>query len=197
MQFQEVVHKRKMVRAFRRQPIPRELVERILDNARRGPSSGFTQGFEFLVFDGPGMTSKFWEVLTNVPAKNEDVMSAPLVIVPLANSRAYVRRYLEPDKAGVGRKTEEDWPAPYWYIDTAFASMLILLTAVDSGLGAFYFSIGPTSAHIPRFRDVFSIPKEYHPIGAIAIGYEADGVPSPSVRRGRRPKSEVFHFGKW
>ena len=122
-------------------------------------------------------------------------MNAPLIIVPLAHSKAYVKRYLEPDKVDVGRKTEEDFPAPYWYIDTAFASMLVLLTAVDSRLGAFYFSIGPTSAHIPGFRRAFGIPKEYYPIGAIAIGYSADS--ASSTRRSRRPRSEVVHLGKW
>jgi hypothetical protein len=55
------------------------------------------------------------------------------------------------------------------FIDAAFASMLILLTAVDSSLGAFYFSIGPTSAHISRFGQAFRIAEEYFPIGAIAI----------------------------
>ena len=199
MEFQDIIRKRSMVRDFLPTPIPREAVERILANARRGPSSGYTQGFEFLIFDGPENTSRFWENVTNPTAKGAE--SAPLIIVPLAHSKAYVKRYLEPDKVNVGRKTEEDWPAPYWFIDTAFASMLILLTAVDSSLGAFYFSIGPTSAHIPRFRRAFRIPEEYFPIGAIAIGYPRDSAPSPSthlrLRTSRRPRSEVMHFGKW
>jgi hypothetical protein len=41
---------------------------------------------------------------------------------------------------------------PYWFIDTAFAELLIQLTAVDAGLGAFYFSPVPTSHVIPPFR---------------------------------------------
>jgi nitroreductase len=120
-----------------------------------------------------------------------------LIIVPLAHSKAYVRRYLEADKVQIGRKKEEDWPAPYWFTDSAFAAMLILLTAVDAGLGAYYFSIGPTSAYIPSFREAFGIPDEYYPIGAIAIGRPAPSPPSPSLRRGRRSKSEVFHYGRW
>ena len=199
MEFQDVVRKRKMVRDLLPTAIPREVVERIIANAQRGPSSGYTQGFEFLVFDGPEDTSRFWKNVTNPTAKGAE--SAPLIIVPVAHSKAYVKRYLDPDRADVGRKTEEDFPAPYWYIDAAFASMLALLTAVDSRMGAFYFSIGPTSAHIPSFREAFGIPQEYYPIGAIAIGYPAESAPSPSTRQRwltrRRPKSEMIHLGKW
>src|SRR5487761_1131090 len=199
MEFQDVVRKRKMVRDLLPTAIPREVVERIIANAQRGPSSGYTQGFEFLVFDGPEDTSRFWKNVTNPTAKGAE--SAPLIIVPVAHSKAYVKRYLDPDRADVGRKTEEDFPAPYWYIDAAFASMLILLTAVDLGLGAFYFSIGPTNAYIPRFKWAFEIPEEYFPIGAIALGYPLDSTPSSStslkLQTRRRPRTEMMHFGKW
>ena len=201
MEFQKVIRRRKMIRAFESRPLPREIVQRILENAQRGPSSGYTQGFEFLVFDGPEMTGRFWEHLgtqeTANPVLGTKTASAPLIIVPLAHSSAYVKRYLEPDKVRAGRKTEKDWPSPYWFIDTAFAAMLILLTAVDSGLGAFYFSIGANVTSVQPFRKAFDIPDEYYPIGAIAIGYSAPGPSASSVGRGRRPKSEVMHFGRW
>lgn len=201
MEFQDVVRKRRMVRAFEDQPLPRDVVQRILDNARRGPSAGFTQGFEFLVFDGPTQTARFWEYLdsseTGASHLDAGVRLAPLVIVPVAHPGAYVRRYLEPDKVAVGRKVPEDWPAPYWLIDTAFAAMLILLTAVDADIGSFYFSLGPTSQAIPPFRHAFGVPAEYFPIGAIAIGYPAQDRASPSLSRGRRPRTEIMHFGAW
>ncbi len=201
MEFQEVVRKRRMVRAFDSTPLPRAVVERIIRNAQRGPSSGYTQGFEFLIFDGQEMTAKFWKHIVSQergnPAANAQVTSAPLIIVPFAHSQAYVRRYLEPDKSLVVRKTAEDWPAPYWFIDTAFAAMLVLLTAVDSGLGAYYFSLGATNMEIPPFQKAFNIPKEYYPIGAIAIGYPLPDSRSPSPKRGRRSKLEVMHFAKW
>lgn len=201
MEFQDVVRKRRMVRAFEPSPLPRDVVERILVNAQRGPSSGFTQGFEFLVFDGAEQTDRFWRYMASRndedPSSFTHLTSAPLVIVPVAHPQAYIRRYREPDKLEVGRETAEDWPAPYWFIDTAFAALLILLTAVDSELGGYYFSLGPTSRDIPPFREAFGIPEEYYPIGAIAIGHPAPDRPSPSLRRGHRPPSDVMHFGRW
>jgi nitroreductase len=201
MEFQEVVRKRRMVRAFEDTPLPREVVQRILDNAQRGPSAGFAQGFEFLVFDGTQETARFWQFLEStergISQMDAGVKAAPLIIVPVAHAQAYVQRYLEPDKAHLGRKVAEDWPAPYWFTDTAFAAMLILLTAVDAGLGAFYFSLGPTNQAIPPFRQAFGIPEPYSPIGAIAIGYPAVDRASPSLGRGRRPPTQVMHFGTW
>jgi nitroreductase len=205
LEFQKVIQKRKTVRAFEPRPIPKDIVDRILNNAQRGPSSGYSQGFDFLVFDGREMTKTFWKHLENEESyqkksadiEEDPVQNASLIVIPLAHSQAYVQRYLEPDKQQVGRRSAEDWPAPYWFIDTAFAAMLMLLTAVDAGLGAYYFSIGPTSKTIPVFRKAFGIPEEYFPIGAIAFGYPKETEPSPSLKRGKRPKAEVMHFGKW
>lgn len=200
MEFQSVVRKRRMVRAFTDEPLSREAVDRILSNAQRGPSAGFTQGFEFLVFDGPDQTQRFWAQLDRESDGSPFLTSArtaPLVIVPVANPEGYVRRYLEPDKARIGRTSRADWPAPHWYTDTAFASLLIILTAVDEGLGTFYFSIGAHARDIPAFKDAFGIPDEFEPMGAIAIGHAAIDTPSPSLQRGRKPRAEVMHFGHW
>ena len=79
--------------------------------------------------------------------------------------------------------------------------MLILLTAVDAGLGAFYFSIGRTSRQVPAFRRAFGIPSTHDPIGAIAIGHPATSdslQPSPRVLRGkRRDLTSRIHVGQW
>jgi nitroreductase len=54
--FQEVVRKRRMVRSFEDRALPREVVERILSNAQRAPSAGYSQGWAFVVFDGKQQT---------------------------------------------------------------------------------------------------------------------------------------------
>jgi nitroreductase len=200
MDFADVVRKRRIIRDFDPAPIPPEQVEDILWAAQRGPSSGFTQGFEFLVFEGTEQTARFWNAM---PWLNVDdtagARRAPLIIVPLAHESAYVARYQTPEKAAIGRKTGADFPAPYWFIDTAFAAMLILLSAVNADLGGFYFSIGPTSREIPRFREALHIPDVYYPIGAIAIGYpaESERIPPGSLGDRRRAPDSIIHRGGW
>jgi len=60
-----------------------------------------------------------------------------------------------PDK-GFADRSDAWWPAPYWDIDTGFASLLVLLTAVDAGLGTCFFGI-PVD-RIDTFREAFGVP---------------------------------------
>jgi nitroreductase len=49
MEFQDVVRRRRMVRQFAPDEVPQHSIARILANAVRGPSAGFSQGQAFLV----------------------------------------------------------------------------------------------------------------------------------------------------
>jgi nitroreductase len=83
---------------------------------------------------------------------------------------------------------------PYWLIDAAFASMLILLSAVDQRLGCSFFAITRGEA---RLLEELGVPEGIRPIGAIALGYPRSHDTSRSVLRGRRPLEEVVHRGGW
>jgi nitroreductase len=195
MELQDVVRRRRMVRRFDpSRPVPRELVERLLENAVRAPSAGFSQGWAFVVLDGAEL-ERFWELTTDPGWTIGAAMGASHVILPLARKQAYLDRYSLPDKAGYGMDREEGWPVPYWIVDTAFASMLMLLTAVDEGLDALFFGLfrGADAA----LADL-GVPDGYQPIGAIAIGYRhPEDQSRPSLRNGRRPTDEVVHWGRW
>ena len=197
MEFQDVVRKRKMVRSFDDRPIPRELLERILANAQRAPSAGFSQGWSFLVLEGNAETSRYWDTLWPEPKRSEfgwpDMFKAPVLITCCGEKRVYIERYAEADKGWTDRD-ENRWPVPYWDVDTAMSAMLVLLTAVDVGLGAVFFGI----VDIPLFRRTFGVPDDTSPIGTIALGYaKPKDRPSPSLRRGHRPSADVVHRGRW
>jgi nitroreductase len=182
-----------MVRNFEDRPLAPDVVERLLANARRGPSAGFTQGFELLVLEGREQTGGYWDV--SLPPDERagfgwpGLLRAPLIIVAFADEQAYRDRYAEPDKAARGATFE----VPWWLVDTAFASLLVLLSAVDAGLGALFFGVFKPDA----VRAAFGVPERYTPLGAIAIGYPAPDEASPSLRRGRRPLADVIHRGQW
>jgi nitroreductase len=192
MEFQDVVRRRRMIRNFEDRPIPEETLERILENAVHAPSAGFSQGWAFLVLEGD--EKKRFHDVTYPGHDDLGVYRAPVLIVCLSHKAAYIDRYAESDKGWTDRD-EARWPAPYWDIDTGFAALLMLLTAVDAGLGAVFFGVFPE--RIPLFKKEFGVPDPYHPIGAIAIGYPAPDTPSPSLKRGRRPVAEVVHRGGW
>jgi len=199
MEFQDVVRRRRMVRAYDpSRPVPADVRERLLENALRAPSAGFTQGWAFLVLESQEERASFWSATSDdgEPADPwlAGMRQAPLIVVAFSNRSAYLDRYAEPDKGWTDRD-EARWPVPYWHIDTGFASLLLLLTVVDSGLGACFFGVPPE--HMARLRAAFGVPEEYAAIGAITVGYGAPDRKSPSLRRGRRPVKEVVHRGAW
>jgi nitroreductase len=132
VEFQQVVQQRRIVRAFREEPLAPEVVERILANGNRAPLAGFTQGYGFLVLEAAEERARFWATLAAAGKKPEPAeMAAPLLVVPLACKAAYLDRYAEPDKGWTDRD-EARWPIPYWYIDTGFAALLMLLCSPRS-----------------------------------------------------------------
>jgi nitroreductase len=199
MEFADVVRRRKMVRTFRDAPVDPAVVDRILDRARRAPSAGFSQGVEFLVLDQPEQVDAFWSAV-RTPDETEwprdGVRRPPVLIIPAAGKHVYLDRYAENDK-GWDDRDEAHWPVPYWTVDTAFAAMVILLAAVDEGLGALFF--GLEGDGYERMRGAFGMPDAWAPIGVIALGHaaERDPVKSSASSRARRPLTEVVHRGAW
>jgi nitroreductase len=199
VEFREVVRRRRMVRSYDPdRPVPPEVRERILAHAVRAPSAGFSQGWAFLVLETPDERDRFWRAAapeTDVWQRWLTTMrTAPLIIVPHSNRDEYLDRYAEPDKGWTDRD-ESRWPVPYWHIDAGMASLLILLTAVDEGLGACFFGIPPE--RIPAYRSAFEVPAEFTPIGAVSVGYRAIDKIAGSRSRGHRPLNDVIHRGRW
>src|SRR5437870_73324 len=103
-----------MVRDFEDRPIDAELVERIVANSLRGPSAGFTQGFDLLVLQGGLQTDRFWAAsAAEDPSRQRwaGILNAPVIVVFLSDEGAYRRRFGEPDK---GSQLE----VPWWTVDT-------------------------------------------------------------------------------
>ncbi len=199
MEFAQVLRRRRMVRRFDQRPVPRETIDRIVDVGRRAPSAGFSQGLELLVLDTPETVAEFWE-LTRDPQHGweaEDVAAGPTVLVlPLPDAARYVDRYSEPDKIAFGMHEEANWPVRFWDVDAAMAAMLMLLAAVDEGLGGWLFGITTGERAL---LDRFGVPSRLRPIGILGFGYAAAGeraTGSPTTRP-RRPLQEQIHRNGW
>jgi nitroreductase len=199
VEFRDVVRHRRMVRRFDRRPVPHDVVDRVLDIGRRAPSAGFAQGVEFLVLDTPDAIGTFWET-TRDPEfgwEPETIEHGPTVLIlALPDARRYLERYSQPDKIDFGMDEESNWPVRFWEIDAAMAAMLILLAAVDEGLGGWFFGITYGEREL---LDRFGVPEHLRPIGIIGLGYRAgDEEPSGSwMKRRRRPFDDQVHRNGW
>jgi nitroreductase len=201
MELRDAVRRRRMVRAYHPdRPVPDEVVQRMLEHATQAPSAGFSQGWDFLVLDAPEDRDLFWRTTATQPDDDgpdswlRGLVTAPLLILCLSHKQAYLDRYAEPDK-GFAPDDEGRWSMPYWHVDTGMAALLMLLTAVDEGLGSCFFGV-------PKFRQAavlaaFGVPEGHAPVGVLSVGYAAPDKRSPSLRRGRRGVADVAHRGRW
>ena len=206
MEFQDVVRRRRMVRRYTREPVTPAQVERMLANAVRAPSAGFSQGWSFLVLDSAEDVARYWQIFRSPAAEGaagkpdrwlRGMMTAPVLIIPCSSKSAYLSRYAESDK-GWTDGDEARWSVPYWHMDTAMATMLILQTAVDEGLGACYFGIPP--ARLAAVKETFGIPDGWDPIGVVSVGHpdlSGEAARGSASRRTRRTHAEVAHRGHW
>jgi nitroreductase len=199
MEFAEAVRRRKMVRSFSGRPVPGPLLDRLLDGALRAPSAGNTGGWDMVVLrSGPEM-SVLWETTTTAQWRAESrrwpgLERAAVAVVLYAHPEAYAERYGQPDKEASGLGAES-WPVPYWFVDTGFPALLLLLGAVDVGLAACFLG---------NFRGeealaaALGVPADRRYLGTVLLGEAgASDPPSPSLARGRRQAAEVVHWGRW
>jgi nitroreductase len=184
-----------MVRNYLADPVPEDVLDRVLAAARRGPSAGFTQGQSFVVVADPDRRA----AIAGLAHEDEYVAAgfdpwlsrAPVHVVVCTSEAAYRARYAEPDKAG--SHDAQDWPVPYWHVDAGASLMLLLLAAVNEGLAA-----GFAGSHsLSGIKELLGIPPDVEPIGLVTLGYGAPDRRSGSLDRGWKPPREVVHREQW
>jgi nitroreductase len=196
MEFRDAVLKRRMVRNFADKPVDPEIIDRILELTRHAPSAGFTQGQSFIVVTRPELRKSIADTCEEEAYVQRGfapfISKAPVLLIPCTSETAYHRRYQEADKVNQDG-TEIVWPVPYWFMDIGCAVMIALLAAIDEGLVTAFAG----SKDLDRLRSLLNIPAEVTPVGVIAVGYRAQDVPSPSLKRGRKPGEEYIHRESW
>jgi nitroreductase len=196
----DLVRRRRMTRNFTGQPLEPGVLEHLVSLASRAPSAGKTQGWHLLVLEG-AQTAAFWDLSLPEGRRStfrwQGLLAAPVVALVLADPQAYLDRYAEPDKSrrDLGSSLSA-WPAPYWTIDAAMATMVLLLAAEDLGLGALFFGIFNAEEQI---RERFQIPSGVEIVGALALGHgDPDAAQQGrSAQRRRRSPAEIIRRGTW
>lgn len=196
MQFQDVMRRRRMVRNFTDEPVDDAVIERIVEAGQHAPSAGFSQGVVYVVVTDPTTRQEVAALAgeESYVAGGFDpfISGAPVQIVVCTSERVYRDRYDEPDKRPEGQDAI-DWPVPYWHTDAGCSLMLVLLAAVNEGLGGAFVGVFDP----PALQRLLGIPDEYLPIGVALVGHPALDQKSGSLRRGRRRLDDVLHRERW
>ena len=193
-----------MVRAYEREPIPRDAIERMVGTVRRAPSAGFSQGQRLLIVTNAETRKQIAELLEErspirgrIPKDEQWVTAAPVLIVVGVRENDYHDRYRKPDKLIDGRELE--WPVPYWHFDTGAAAMLILLAAIDEGYAAGVFGVFMEA--MEPFKSLLGIPEDVDVACCITIGKPADdsdwSAVSSRLTEARRPVDDLVRWERW
>jgi len=156
------------VRAYRPDPVPDEVLNRILEAARLAPSAKNYQPWKFIVVKN----EKIRQDLVPACRNQTFIAQAPVVICACA--------LLEQSWKGMGG---------YWSaaeIDVAIALEHIILAATNEGLGTCW--IGAFIEN--EVRRVLAIPENVKPIALTPLGYPAQELKT----RPRKELSEIVIF---
>lgn len=155
--FEELALKRRSIRKFTNEPVPDELIEKLLHIGMSGPSACNRKPWEFYVIT------------------NEDVLKQ------LEHASMFTK-HKSPLKFVVCGNLSKSLPgslSDYWIQDCAAALTHILLGVTDCGLGACWEGVYPQQRVIKRVSKALNLPKNHIPLGIISIGYPAE---NPNAR---------------
>jgi nitroreductase len=169
MELSEAIKGRRSIRAFKKQNVPEEIVEKLIDAASWAPSAGNIQPWEFVIVRKPAVKKK----LAKAALSQAYVEEAPVVIVVCADTERSSMGY------GVRGKNL------YCIQDTAAATQNILLTAYSLGLGACWIG----AFNEDEAKEALNAPEGLRPVAIIPVGYPNE---TPQ-QRGRRSISQIVH----
>ena len=200
MEFADVLRHRKMVRNYTAEPVEREAVERIVARGRKAPSGGFSQGVRMVVVTAEETRHQIARLAHEewyVERGNDPWISrAPVHIVVAQREESYHERYRQPDK--VDESGEEiEWRVPWWWVDAGKAVMLLLLAAIDEGLGAGLF--GLLGDDNDRLRELLGMPDDLEIVGVVTVGHAAPEKQNGGSRRKFpwKPLEDVVRWEHW
>ena len=190
-----------MVRHYLDEPVPEDVLERILASVRRAPSAGFSQGQRLVVVTEPDRRRAIAGLLEEEARVAEGyepwLSSAPVHVVVCTREADYHDRYRKEDKLVEGNEIE--WPVPYWFVDAGAAMMAVLMAAIDEGLASGFS--GVPAEEQAEFRRLLDIPDDVTVVGIATLGRPApDPRWSASTSRTTQPRrrlDEVVHRERW
>jgi len=166
----EAIKTRRSVRAFTEEEISEDVVQKLIDAARRAPSAGNIQPWEFVIV----RKHEIKRMLAEAALNQTFIEEAPVVIVVCA------------DQTRSGRGYGSRGATLYCIQDTAAATQNLLLAATALGLGACWVG----AFYEEKVSKALNIPSGVRPVAIVPVGYPAEKASS----RPRRPISEIVHY---
>ena len=198
MSFYEVINKRRTIRQFDQEEIPKEVLERILNAGLKAPSGGNKKECELITITDKDIILDLAKFIFPHPCNIKDPKTPQQEVIKLGAPRQ--RSMIEESACVIlvvyKQKHDFDSPNNFGLMDYASAWVLIeniLLSATYEGLG--------TGIHVPtrkepeQIKDFMKIPNNYYLPAMIMLGYTPENAELP--KRLEANVNNRVHWNKW
>lgn len=169
MSFLDIAKKRYSVRAYKKDPVPENLLGQVLEAGILAPSACNRQPLRIIVIRTAGRERELGRVYPN-----EWFCRAPIVLAVVG-------------LAGEGWKRRDG--RSYNDVDCAIVMDHMILAATELGLGTCWIgAFDPAAA-----REVLGLPAGVEPVAFTPLGFPAD----PPGKKTRRPLEELVKKERW
>jgi nitroreductase len=175
--FIDLVRKRRSIRAYRPDSVPREMIESCLEAARFAPSASNNQGWRFIIVEGELKDRLVEAALGGIVVPNRFAARAPVIAVLTMKLDLVTHR--------IGARIKK---IDYHLVDAGIAGEHFVLQAAELGLGTCWIGWFNKKA----VRSLLEIPALSDIPALITMGFPAEE-PKP---RPRRAVSEIATFRK-
>ena len=215
MELEEAITERKSIRAFKKDPVPKELIEEVLQRATRAPSAINLQPWEFVVVMGEERERLGRLLLRSYRERRTSCSPGAKGPLPekLAKRGATSFEAMKPYLDESGIRFEEffnegscrfyDAPVAIIicmnkifshrrYLCIGAALGYLVLAAHSLGLGT--CPIGLITAYEDEIKDFLNIPDDREVVLAVALGYPDWNSPINKFKTPREPLEEIIRW---
>jgi nitroreductase len=171
METWDAIRSRRNVRSYGQQALAPKELDRILEAARRSPSAGNQQAWDFIVCTDREQLSQLASV--GPAARHVAGSAATIALVAPRADDAQLRDLVQ--------------------FDLGQATMSMMLAAADLGIGSAHAGV----ADQELTRRLLGVPEDRFCPLLITLGVPADRPLAPMQRPSRRPLDDVVHRGRW
>ena len=179
MDLMDIINGRRSIRKYKPDPVPEEVLQKILEAVRWSPSWANTQCWEVVLVKDPKVKSELAATLVKTNPALSSMIEAPLVVVLCG------KKGVSGFKKGEATTVKGDW----LMFDTGIAMQDLCLTAHSMGLGTVVVGMFDHK----KAEEILEVPQDREVVAITPLGYPA----AESITPKRKEISEFVFYERY